>query len=440
MPIKLTIPKPCHEDWNHMTPGTRPEAGRGERFCGSCQHHVADLTRATDAELLALFTSDARPRCARFDPQQLDRLLGEAGPARSPVPVAAFTSLLAVAAGQDAMAQAELHVKGEPAVERTAPLITVRMGLARIDAPPPVDAITLGEVMPLPHATPLPSEPVGAITGDTIVVPQEVVTGQPTTRTDRYGDDHEPNSSEGAPVITGGAPCTYGDVRGGGPAHIAAEGTAIRGHVVDAATGEDLPFAAVRLAGTMHGTASDDQGNFTIAVPAELCNGPLAIKIHAAGYTALRVADISHHAPRHAACLDTADVAHAPLSGRVVDGSTGNVLRGASVEWLERGLRCCTDTHGSFGFPVEQGWSGTITLRISAPGSKQQERMVPNDQLPCCVPIALERSSDPGPVVERAPIDLGDLMLHQRETMLLGMVVARRPSLWQRMTRPFRRW
>jgi hypothetical protein len=35
-----------------------------------------DLTKTSDAELLRLFTSDARPKCARFDPAQLERVLG----------------------------------------------------------------------------------------------------------------------------------------------------------------------------------------------------------------------------------------------------------------------------------------------------------------------------------------------------------------------------
>ena len=61
MRIAISIPKPCHEDWNAMTPDPGSEAGRAPRFCDSCQHSVADLTTASDAELVALFTSDAKP-------------------------------------------------------------------------------------------------------------------------------------------------------------------------------------------------------------------------------------------------------------------------------------------------------------------------------------------------------------------------------------------
>src|SRR5882672_7401434 len=100
MKISITIPKPCHENWEAMTP-----AAKG-RHCAQCDHTVADLTRASDAELIALFTSDAKPKCARFDPRQLDRVMSPEETQRSSaIPVAAFTSLLAVAGGTEAVAQ-----------------------------------------------------------------------------------------------------------------------------------------------------------------------------------------------------------------------------------------------------------------------------------------------------------------------------------------------
>src|SRR5689334_16732797 len=103
MKLTISVPKPCHENWEAMTP-----AAKG-RHCAQCDHVVADLTRATDAELVALFSSEARPKCARFDPRQLDRVMSnEPRPAAgipqraSAIPVAAFTTLLAVASGSEA--------------------------------------------------------------------------------------------------------------------------------------------------------------------------------------------------------------------------------------------------------------------------------------------------------------------------------------------------
>lgn len=452
MRLTLTVPKPCHEDWNAMTPDG--DSGPKGRFCASCQHSVADLTRATDAELVALFSSDARPKCARFDPRQLDRLLGDPEPARRALPVAAFTSLLAVAAGQEAVAQGDVHVKGKPAIERPAPPTTLRMGKPRIDTT--AAPLMLGEVVP--HSVP-PVEPVRPLIGDTVVVPQEVVTGQMQVRpncasvhgTHYYIDGVKVEVTQGTgipqsaieevQVITGGIPGTYGDVRGSGIVFIAEQGPTIRGRVLDAATGEALPFAVVRIAGTEQRTNTDFDGRFVLTVPDTLQDVPFSVEVMMVGFDRMRIEGIrlqAEEAP--ATCTDTVDVSTLPLSGRVVDGGTGRVLRGATVEWVETGLRCCTDANGRFGFPVKDGAKGSITLRITATGHAAQERTLPLDKLPFCVPIALARSTEPQPTVERAPIDLGDLKLEQREIMILGMAVVYKPTLWQRVSRPFRRW
>jgi hypothetical protein len=456
MRITLTVPKPCHEDWNAMTPGSA--AGMTARFCDSCQHSVADLTRATDAELVALFTSDSRPKCARFDPRQLDRLLGAPEPSRSALPVAAFTSLLAVAAGQEAVAQGDVHVKGKPAIERPAPPNTLRMGKPRIDAPQAIDTaaapIKMGEVAPVPRSIPpVIDQP---IIGDTVMV-EEALTGQAQVRpncasvngTYYYIDGVKVEVTQGTgiprsaieevQVITGGVPGTYGDARGTGLFDLADDRVLIRGRAVDEGTGEALPFAVVRIAGTEHGTNTDVDGRFALNVPTELRSGPIAIEVRTVGYTTHRITDIPLGGPvMTSMCTDTVDVAHLPLSGRVVDATSGAVLRGATVEWLETGLHCCTDANGGFGFPAEADAKGAITLRITANGHAQQERRVDPDKLPFCVPIAMARSA--GTTVARSVIDLGDLKLEQQHTAILGLVVAYKPTLWQRMKRPFRRW
>lgn len=369
MRIAISIPKPCHEDWNAMT--LEP----GARFCDSCQHSVADLTKATDAELVTLFTGDAKPKCARFDPRQLERVLGDPQPSRHTLPIAAFSSLLAVAAGQEAMAQGGpiIQVKGEPAISAPPPPNTLRMGKMRIDPPQPVDTvpctIKMGEVVP--HSIPPHDRP---IIGDTLVMerPELLMTGQMTVRqvpTYYYidGVKVEVNEGTGLPasaieevqVITGGLPGTFGDVDGG------------------------------------------------IAVPTE-----------------------------DPACSDTADVRGLPLSGRVVDASTGAVLRGVTVEWVEEGLHCCTDINGLFGFPVEPSEEhGPVTLRIEATGHAPQERPVPTERLPLCIPIALPRSKEQAPV---DAIERSDIRRYERP-MVMGLVIARKPTLWERVKSPFTR-
>ncbi|WP_345058675.1 hypothetical protein [Hymenobacter glaciei] len=47
----ISIPKPCSENWDAMTPTT---AGR---YCSRCQTEVVDFTRMTDAEVMAFMTA-----------------------------------------------------------------------------------------------------------------------------------------------------------------------------------------------------------------------------------------------------------------------------------------------------------------------------------------------------------------------------------------------
>jgi len=47
--IQLNIPKPCHENWNAMSP---KEQGR---YCGSCQKTVVDFSVMSDKEIVDYF-------------------------------------------------------------------------------------------------------------------------------------------------------------------------------------------------------------------------------------------------------------------------------------------------------------------------------------------------------------------------------------------------
>ncbi len=69
-PIQISIPSPCSEYWNKMTPA---EQGR---FCDSCQKCVIDFTQYTDRELYDFFSKHSGERiCGRYNAAQIDRAI-----------------------------------------------------------------------------------------------------------------------------------------------------------------------------------------------------------------------------------------------------------------------------------------------------------------------------------------------------------------------------
>lgn len=63
--MKITIPKPCHENWDNMTPN---EKGK---FCSVCSKTVHDFTSFSDEKLINTFDSN-KDICGRFRKDQLD--------------------------------------------------------------------------------------------------------------------------------------------------------------------------------------------------------------------------------------------------------------------------------------------------------------------------------------------------------------------------------
>jgi hypothetical protein len=62
----ITIPKPCHENWNAMTPS---ETGR---FCSSCTKNVVDFTTKNATEIQSFFIENqGKSICGRFKNEQL---------------------------------------------------------------------------------------------------------------------------------------------------------------------------------------------------------------------------------------------------------------------------------------------------------------------------------------------------------------------------------
>lgn len=69
-PIQLTIPTPCQQSWDKMTPNQQG------RFCASCAKTVVDFSAMSDAELIQYFENlKNEDVCGRVRPQQLNREL-----------------------------------------------------------------------------------------------------------------------------------------------------------------------------------------------------------------------------------------------------------------------------------------------------------------------------------------------------------------------------
>lgn len=70
-PLKISIPKPCNEDWN----GMHPVSGITERHCDSCAKNVVDFTGFSDAQMHDYVRLNGNKVCGRFRPDQLNRPL-----------------------------------------------------------------------------------------------------------------------------------------------------------------------------------------------------------------------------------------------------------------------------------------------------------------------------------------------------------------------------
>lgn len=65
--LNLSIPTPCHENWDTMLPN---EKGR---HCLSCQKTVVDFTKMTDTQIIRYFQDYKSSTCGRFLDTQLNR-------------------------------------------------------------------------------------------------------------------------------------------------------------------------------------------------------------------------------------------------------------------------------------------------------------------------------------------------------------------------------
>ena len=66
---QISVPEPCHEDWNSMTP---EQSGR---FCNSCSKSVVDFTKMLPQAVQEFFIANTDEKiCGRFQLKQLDTI------------------------------------------------------------------------------------------------------------------------------------------------------------------------------------------------------------------------------------------------------------------------------------------------------------------------------------------------------------------------------
>lgn len=65
--MKITIPKPCHENWNEMLPEVQG------RFCLKCTKTVVDFSLKSEDEIKSFFQETTGKVCGKFSLDQIEK-------------------------------------------------------------------------------------------------------------------------------------------------------------------------------------------------------------------------------------------------------------------------------------------------------------------------------------------------------------------------------
>ena len=85
-PINISIPEPCGESWQKMTPVS------GGRHCDVCEKCIVDFTQSSDKEIWKAYQKEGQI-CGQFRPNQLNRLISQPKEKRVPMGIAAAAVL-----------------------------------------------------------------------------------------------------------------------------------------------------------------------------------------------------------------------------------------------------------------------------------------------------------------------------------------------------------
>lgn len=114
--LNLSIPQPCHENWQQMTPQDHG------RHCSACQKVVVDFTAMSDQQVLDYMRQATSSVCGRFNNDQLNKRYHDV-PTRQPFSFAYGWSVLIgtlLLTVPSASAQSREYMVGMVAPERVS--------------------------------------------------------------------------------------------------------------------------------------------------------------------------------------------------------------------------------------------------------------------------------------------------------------------------------
>lgn len=252
----LTIPTPCHENWDQMTPRVQG------KFCQSCAKTVVDFTTMSDYEVLNFFNNNKGNTCGRFLPNQLDRGFEEKKiQKQKPLKwlIASLFSLLIITKGKT---QNRLvgKVMAKPSKPKTEIRKTIKVGEIR-----KIDTVEIKKTPKKKFQEILTGEVSTAIhplKGDTIMTTEialDAIIDKKVILNDiQYYKPNKANEDDLLEVVVGGAFTSYDNDR------IALINTPIqiRGTVVDQ-NNLAIPYAALKLKNRTN-TITKENGEFII--------------------------------------------------------------------------------------------------------------------------------------------------------------------------------
>jgi hypothetical protein len=145
--FKISIPKPCHQNWETMIPN---DIGR---HCNSCVKTVVDFTAMTDEEIKYFFINKKEEKvCGRFKTEQLHRITIELPENIFYTPLPFWKKFLAACllVFSTTLFSCDTTVKGIPVITIPAstalPINEFNVGKASVPPPPPPVCTTVGDL------------------------------------------------------------------------------------------------------------------------------------------------------------------------------------------------------------------------------------------------------------------------------------------------------